>query len=389
MTEAELAAVAQAMASPSSRSHQWIAVNSFRVRVATFALIGIPIALHVVPRHPGAVFWLLFLLQFYAYPFLMQWFSRRAADHEKAEHNNLIVDSLASGAWAAALGFPLWISVSFFLAALLNHTITLGRKGILVCALAASSGALISTTVIAFHVSTDTDGLVTLTSIIGLAVYLSLMGIEFFTYIRRLHEVQDAVAMQKQTLQEANQALYEQIGKINDLQEKLREQANRDSLTGLFNRRYLEGTLERELARCRREGAPLTMLLLDIDHFKLVNDTYGHPAGDEVLRVFARALQDSARAEDIVCRYGGEEFLLVLPKMSLGVARGRATQLLELFRQTTVTFEDSRIPVTTSIGIASVPDHASGVENLIRCADQALYRAKSTGRNRAVAFNEC
>ena len=388
MSDAEGIAAAPAMTLQSSRSHHWIAVNSFRVRVATFALIGIPIALHVVPRNPGTVFWTLFLLQFYAYPFVMQWFSRRAENHEKAEHNNLIVESVASGAWAAALGFPLWISVSFFLAALLNHTITLGRKGILICLLAASAGALASTTVITFPVSTDTDGLVTLTSIIGLAVYLSLMGIEFFSYIRRLHEVQDAVDLQKRTLEDANHALHEQIGKINDLQEKLREQANRDSLTGLFNRRYLEGTLERELARCKREGAPLTMLLLDIDHFKLVNDTYGHPAGDEVLRVFARALQESARTEDIVCRYGGEEFLLVLPKMSLTVARGRAVQLLELIRRTTVVFDEYRIPVTTSIGIAAVPDHATGVENLIRCADQALYRAKSTGRDRAVAFNE-
>ena len=388
MNEAQGVAALNAGAMASPRRHHWVAANSFRVRTATFALIGIPIALHVLPRQPGAAFWTLFLLQFYAYPFMMQWLSRRAADHEKAEHNNLIIDSVASGAWAAALGFPLWISVAFFLAALLNHTITLGVKGILICLLAASAGALASTTVIAFHVSTDTDGLVTLTSIIGLAVYLSLMGIEFFSYIRRLHEVQDAVDLQKRTLEDANQALHEQIGKINDLQEKLREQANRDSLTGLFNRRYLEGTLERELSRCKREGAPLTMLLLDIDHFKLVNDTYGHPAGDEVLRVFARALQESARTEDIVCRYGGEEFLLVLPKMSLAVARGRAAQLLELFRKTTVAFESKRIPVTTSIGIASVPDHATGVENLIRCADQALYRAKSTGRDRAVAFNE-
>ena len=371
-----------------TRSHHWIAVNSYRVRVTAFALAGIPIALHVLPRHPGAVFWTLFLLQFFVYPHAMHWLSRRARNHEKAEHNNLVADSLASGAWAAALGFPLWISVALFLAALLNHTITLGRKGILICALAACVGALASTTVIAFHVSTDTNGLVTLTSIIGLAVYLSLMGIEFFSYIRRLHEVQDAVDRQKRTLEEANLALHEQIVKINDLQEKLREQANRDSLTGLFNRRYLEGTLERELARCKRENTPLTMLLLDIDHFKLVNDTYGHQAGDEVLRVFARALQESARAEDIVCRYGGEEFLLVMPKMSLSIARGRAMQLLDLFRQTTVVFEDFRIPVTTSIGIAAVPDHATAVENLIRCADQALYRAKSTGRNRAVAFNE-
>ena len=375
------------MALELSRSHHWIAANSYRVRVAAFALVGIPIALHVLPRQPGPLFLALFLLQFFVYPHAMHWFSRRAHDRIKAEHNSLIADSLASGAWAAGLGFPLWISVALFLAALLNHTVTLGYRGIVFCILAVCSGALASTTVIAFHVSSDTDGLVTLTSIVGLAVYLSLMGIEFFSYIRRLHEVQDAVDAQKRILETANQALHEQIGKIRDLQEKLREQANRDSLTGLFNRRYLEGTLERELARCKRENTPLTMLLLDIDHFKQVNDTHGHPAGDEVLRVFARALQESARAEDIACRYGGEEFLLVMPKMPLSVALGRAAHLLELFRRTPVMFEGSSISVTTSIGIAAVPDHATGVESLIRCADRALYRAKSAGRDRAVVYD--
>jgi diguanylate cyclase len=104
---------------------------------------------------------------------ILSWLQPARRNPEKAEHNNLIADSLASGAWAAGLGFPLWISVALFLAALLNHTITLGRKGILICVLALCRGALASTTVIAFHVSTDTDGLVTLTSIIGLAVYLS------------------------------------------------------------------------------------------------------------------------------------------------------------------------------------------------------------------------
>lgn len=371
-----------------SRSHHWIAANSYRVRVAAFALVGLPIALHVLPRNPGAVFWTLFILQFAIYPHVLQWLAQRSKDAEQAEHRNLIADAIFSGAWAAGLGFPLWITVAICIATLLNHTITRGIVGILLCLVGILVGALVSTTVIAFHVSTDTDGLVTLSSIIGLTVYLSLMGIEFFSYIRRLHEVQDAVDLQKRTLEDANLALHDQIGKIRDLQEKLREQANRDSLTGLFNRRYLEGTLERELSRCKRENVPLTMLLLDIDHFKLVNDTYGHPAGDEVLRVFARALQESARTEDIVCRYGGEEFLLVMPKMPLSIARGRADQLLDLFRNTTVVFENSRIPVTTSIGIAAVPDHATAVENLIRCADQALYRAKSTGRNRAVAYNE-
>lgn len=370
------------------QTHHWIAVNSYRVRVMAFALIGVPVCLHMLPQNHGLASWALFALQFLVYPHLAQLHAWRAADRERAELHNLVMDSVLSGAWAAGLGFPLWISVALFLANLLNHAITRGMTGVVICPLAISSGALTSTTVIAFHVSTDTDGLVTLSSIIGLAVYLSLMGIEFFTYIRRLHEVQNAVDQQKRILEAANAALHEQIFQIHDLQEKLREQANRDSLTGLFNRRYLEGTLEREMARCRREDAPLTMLLLDIDYFKLVNDSYGHQAGDEVLRVFGQLLQECSRAEDIVCRYGGEEFLLVLPKMPLAIGRERATQLLQLFRETTVTFEGLRIPVTTSIGISATPDHSTTAEGLIRCADQALYHAKSRGRDRVVGFGE-
>lgn len=370
------------------RTHHWVAVNSYRVRVAAFALVGVPIALHVLPRSPGALFWIVFLIQFVVYPHLMQWRTLRCAQPEKAEFDNLIVDAVVSGAWAAGLGFPLWITVALFLATLLNHTIMRGLPGILICPAALLSGALASTTVIAFRVSTDTDGLVTLASIIGLAIYLALMGVEFFTYIRRLHEVQGAVASQKQILEEANNALHEQISKIHDLQEKLRDQANRDSLTGLFNRRYLEGTLEREMARCKREGTPIAMLLLDIDHFKLINDTYGHQAGDEVLRVFSRMLQDSARAEDIVCRYGGEEFLLVLPKMPLEIARERGEFLLRLFEGTVVAFGGRRIRITTSIGIAGTPLHSNSAEGLIRCADEALYLAKHNGRNRVVTFGD-
>jgi diguanylate cyclase (GGDEF)-like protein len=270
----------------------------------------------------------------------------------------------------------------------LSHTITRGLAGVVICFIAVSSGALASTTVIAFHVSTDTAGLVTLASIVGLAIYMSLMGIEFFTYIRQLHEVKSAVDRQKSTLEEANAALHSQIDKIHDLQEKLREQANRDSLTGLFNRRYLEGTLERELARGRREAAPLTMLLLDIDHFKLVNDTYGHQAGDEVLRAFGALLAEHARTEDIVCRYGGEEFLMVMPKMSLVIARERAAALLKLVQNQTVSFGELRIRITTSIGIAAIPEHSDTAEGLIRCADEALYLAKRNGRNRVVAFGD-
>ena len=371
-----------------STTHHWMVVNSYRVRMASFVLFGLPIGLHMLPRGPGPGIWALFVLQFLIYPQVMHWRTRKSANPMRTELNNLIVDSVVCGAWAGGLGFPLWIGVVMFLASLLTHTINRGIPGILICPMAFFSGALASTAGIAFHVSSDTDGLVTLFSIIGLVVYLSLMGIEFFTHIRQLRDVQHTLDSQKKTLEEANAALHDQIGKIRDLQEKLHDQANRDSLTGLFNRRYLEGTLERELARCRREGAPLSMLLLDVDHFKLVNDAYGHQAGDEVLRVVGRMLQEHARVEDIVCRYGGEEFLLVMPKMPLAIARERAAQLLEIFQGTSVSFNDMSIRITTSIGIAASPDHADSTEGLIRYADQALYQAKRAGRNRVMAFGD-
>jgi diguanylate cyclase (GGDEF)-like protein len=130
------------------------------------------------------------------------------------------------------------------------------------------------------------------------------------------------------------------------------------------------------------------MVLLDVDHFKLVNDTYGHQAGDEVLRVFGRLLLEHARAEDIVCRYGGEEFLLVLPKMPLDIALERAAQLLKIFQETIVSYADLRIRITASIGIATTPEHSTSVEGLIRCADQALYQAKRGGRNLVMAYGQ-
>lgn len=371
-----------------TQQHRWVVANGYRVRIAAFALACLPIGLHIWPRGYGAAVWGLVVLQFLIYPHLLHWRTRTAKDAERAELGNMVADAVTCGAWAAGLGFPLWISTAMFLANLLNHTITRGASGILICLLAFTAGALASTTVIAFHVSTDTNGLVTLFSMIALAVYLSLIGIEFFAYTRQLHSVQDILDQQRITLEDANAILHDQIEKINDLQEKLREQANRDSLTGLFNRRYLEGTLEREMARCRRERAPLSMVLIDVDHFKLVNDTYGHQAGDEVLRVFAKLLMEHARTEDIVCRYGGEEFLLVLPKMPLDIALERATQLLKLFEETIVSYGELRIRITASIGIATTPGHADSVDDLIRCADQALYQAKRRGRNVVSTFGD-
>jgi diguanylate cyclase (GGDEF)-like protein len=185
----------------------------------------------------------------------------------------------------------------------------------------------------------------------------------------------------------ANLALQKQLHEIHALQALLSEQVTRDPLTGLYNRRYLDTTLERELVRCRREGQPLSLMLIDIDHFKQTNDTYGHQAGDEVLKQLAALLTEQARAADVPCRFGGEEFLLLLPGMPQDVALERAEQWRRTFEATTFVFGEFRIHVTLSFGIATYPGHGTSAAALIRCADRALYRAKKEGRNRVVVFD--
>lgn len=166
------------------------------------------------------------------------------------------------------------------------------------------------------------------------------------------------------------------------LQSQLREQATRDPLTGLYNRRYLEETLRRELARAEREGHPLNILMVDVDYFKRLNDTYGHPAGDEVLRLLGGLLQHHARSSDIPCRYGGEEFVVVLPDMPLEAVRERAELMRRDFADSRIAFGGSEIVTTLSIGVSSYPSHGQTADQLIRAADLALYEAKRSGRNR-------
>lgn len=185
-----------------------------------------------------------------------------------------------------------------------------------------------------------------------------------------------------EALRAANDHLVARLGEIQLLQDKLQEQAMRDALTGLFNRRYLDVTLERELARALREGLPLTMMMLDIDHFKKLNDTYGHQAGDEVLKALSDMLRTGARTEDIPCRYGGEEFLLVLPNMNLDAAIERAEQWRRKFEEMHIVFGQLSMAATLSIGIATFPGHGRTRDALVEAADKALYSAKHKGRNR-------
>jgi diguanylate cyclase (GGDEF)-like protein len=203
---------------------------------------------------------------------------------------------------------------------------------------------------------------------------------------KELRELQAAleerVKQRTSELDFANQQLTEQFDRINSLQAKLRQEAIRDSLTGLFNRRYLDEILPIELARSRRVNSPLTILMLDIDHFKNINDTHGHQFGDAVLQSVSNTLQTNVRAGDIVCRYGGEEFVLVFPGMRHGDARVRAEKLRTMIGSQKISEKDKLIGVTISIGGSIYPADGNSGDELISQADLALYRAKQNGRNR-------
>jgi diguanylate cyclase (GGDEF)-like protein len=169
------------------------------------------------------------------------------------------------------------------------------------------------------------------------------------------------------------------------LREALRNQSIRDPLTGLFNRRFLDDSLQRELRRASRKNRPLSILMLDIDHFKRFNDTFGHEAGDVLLRHLGSFLQSYIRADDLAFRYGGEEFVIILPEAGLDGARQRAEQLIKDFKRLDVQYRGTTLgPLTVSIGMAAFPDHGTVADTLLRAADQALYRAKAEGRDRVV-----
>lgn len=158
-----------------------------------------------------------------------------------------------------------------------------------------------------------------------------------------------------------------------------------DGLTQVFNRRYFEETLERELSRCNRYGRALSLVMLDIDFFKTINDTHGHLAGDHVLKHVASSLKTRVRREDIVARYGGEEFGLLLPEVDLKGAVALAEKARKVIEKTKFEFDKQEISVTVSAGVAALSAELADGTDLIRLADTRLYEAKESGRNKVCA----
>ena len=223
---------------------------------------------------------------------------------------------------------------------------------------------------------------------------VSRLAAAFNTMVARLreyiHDLDLKVRERTRELDAKNRSLAEEIRMRQKAQEelaranrRLKELSVRDPLTGLFNRRYMEETLAREFAKSERDGVCCGVVMLDVDFFKRFNDTYGHEAGDLVLSRLAETMSGHVRSADVVCRYGGEEFIIILPAIGREMAAARAEELRRLVEEEMrVEWQGEPLAVTVSVGVALFPDHGTTADEVIAAADAALYASKEAGRNR-------
>jgi len=354
----------------------WVVTLNRRNRTVFFALLFPVLGTHLLAIQAGAAMWALLALQLLVYPHVVYWRATRAADPLRAEMQNLLLDGVLLGMWVASWGLPLWISFMLFIGVCLNVVIFMGVPGMWKGLLALASGvAIVALASGGLAFRPETSLATSLLCILLLTLYLL-----FFAqgaYERGL------------SLRESRRQLGERLEEITALQAQLQEQALRDPLTGLYNRRYLDQTLQQALADCAASNAPLALILIDIDRFKRINDTYGHQAGDEMIRRLGALL--SARVRDaglVVCRYGGEEFLLMLPGTTIEGAAALAEELRVAFESMEVAVGGRSMRTTLSSGISGFPEHPPRPELLVRLADQALYKAKLGGRNRVVLSSD-
>ncbi len=362
----------------------WLVRTHYRLRAASFAMLFVATALHLTEQgEPASVLLPAFLLLL-VYPQAQYWRASRSADPIQTELQSLLLDSFLLGIFVAALAFPLWISFAAMLGTLTNNAANKGWRGARNALAALGCGAVLEMAFGGFHFSPQTGLPATAFCILGLTGYLLAMNHIGFSRNAQLRHTRKTLQLREQELLLANDRLSQHLGEIDILQEQLREQAVRDPLTNLYNRRYLDSTLERELSRCKRDGQALSLMMIDVDHFKNFNDHYGHLAGDEALKGVAYSLQASAkRASDLAARYGGEEFTWVLADTDGPTAMRLAEEFRLAISALNIAHEHSlHGRLTVSIGIATVSTTAyRTVTALTRAADESLYRAKHGGRN--------
>ncbi|RTL35466.1 MAG: sensor domain-containing diguanylate cyclase [Rhodocyclaceae bacterium] len=367
-----------------SRHPHWIVRAHWVMRSISFVNAFAFFSLHLAGRGYGAWVWLLLTLQFLVYPHLIYRRACHAENSQRAELQNLVLDCFLVAIWVSATGFPLWITFTLLISTAINNAISQGYRGIFLAFRAFGLGALLGIGIGGFQFVPEDNPWITGLCVFGLSWYLLGIGRIAHTRALLLRAVRENLKQREQELRQANESLQQQLAENLALQRNLHEQANRDALTGLFNRRYLIDTFERELARCSRQGQPLCLMLIDVDHFKQVNDGHGHQIGDLVLQELGRLLAREARQQDVACRFGGEEFVMLLPGLPESAAHERAEQWRQGFSDLGQARDDLPGPLSLSIGVALFPAHGADPETLLRVADQALYKAKTGGRNRVV-----
>ena len=368
------------------RGEHWVVRTNYQNRASSFLMLFSIVGAHMAAHGFGLPAWGLAIFLFLVYPHLAYWRAKRAVSPRSLEFNNLLLDSFFFGICAAALGFPVWIAFTLLIGTTITHVLYLGIPSVFKSIAAIALGAGATILLAGVRLSPETNVPTTLLCIIGLVLYLLSLANVAHSRASKLQESRQKLHLSESILNETNAALQARLAQIEALQVQLSEQANRDALTGLYNRRYLEVAMARELQRCRQEGHPLSLILMDVDFFKRVNDQHGHAAGDEVLKELARLLKKNSRAVDVACRIGGEEFLVLLPTMPLETARDKAEQYRLAFAATTVMQGGVPIQATLSLGVATCPGDGQTQDELVHSADQALYQAKSAGRNRTVLF---
>ena len=302
--------------------------------------------------------WLLLVLNGFVWPHIAFFWARRSADARRQEHRNLLFDSLCGGFWAALMQFNLLPS-ALILTMLSMDNIALGGTRLFLRGLAAHvAGAAVGVAVAGWAPAIATSVPEILFCLPFLLIYPQLFGIITFRLARRLDSEKRGLLRLSRT----------------------------DVLTGLWNRAYWEERALAELSRSRRLGTSAVLVIADIDHFKIINDRFGHGAGDQVLRRLSGLLHRELRISDLLCRYGGEEFAMLLPD----TGSAGALAIIERLRTTIMDLSlepDYPGQLTMSFGLAELGAQPWDLAKWITAADAALYRAKQDGRNRSVVFS--
>jgi len=204
---------------------------------------------------------------------------------------------------------------------------------------------------------------------------------------KRVKERTKELLEAQEKLNLANNELKAQLTEITELEQKMHELAIHDALTGLYNRHYLSERLDAEISHALRKNYPIAFLLMDLDHFKSINDTYGHQAGDLTLIAAAHAIRTHIRQSDIVCRYGGEEFMIIMPEIGMEDALQRAEYFRKCIDELRIEHESRSIHITASVGIAVYPIQGTDGDKILSMADTAMYQAKQAGRNNVIVYS--